>query len=861
MRYALPFFAVLAAVPLVFYAGEAPAQECPANVPHIDGVWTTLPYPAPINPLSTTLLHTGKVLVVAGSENDASNSPDSQSYRAAVWDPTGTTEDSFAVQNIASDVFCSGTAVLPDGRSLTVGGTSSYGFTGDNRASFFDPATLRFTQAQSMVDGRWYATATALGDGRIMAWSGLDSSGGTNASVEIYDLRDAGAGWTAPILGEPTPQLFPRLSLLPDGTVFYNGQGALSSSDPHSWIFDPVRATWTASAATTTDRTNGSAVLLPLLPPRYTPRVMNFGGGDPATSSTEVIDLSAPSPAWTPGPPMSTGRCHMNAVLLPDGKVLAEGGSVKNEIPDAPGRHADLYDPSSNTFASGGTATYSRLYHSTALLLPDATVASLGSNPGDRGSYQSTIEIYRPAYLYDADDNLVTNRLRITGVSPSGPLGYGSPVFISYWNTSPTMPAPTVASAVLIRPGSTTHASDMEQRLVGLCGASPQPACSTSGGTLSLTMPPNGNLAPPGYYMLFLIDTAGVPSHGQFVQLTPYTSTPPRGAIVAPPSCPITVNAGDSVSFSARPSILTPSSSWVFPGASAQPSILPPSSSWVFPGGSPATSTAQSPGAVTFATPGEYVVSLTEIDGSGNSDPSPPTCPVKVLPTSPDFEIDVSPPAQAIVPGQSATFRVSITALGSFSREVTLSVASESGFPGGIASSGFSPSAITPAGTSILTMSTTTSASPYALSLTVTGTSGSLSHTASTTLVVLIDAPPSLQATAGDGQATLTWPDVPAATGYHVKRSTIRGGPYLSVGCPASSTFTDTGLVVGTTYYYVVSAFFTGGTDDGGESADSPEASVTPGGSTTTTLGVSEASVDFAPRAGWCFIGCGATTM
>src|SRR6187551_3196002 len=134
--------------------------QCPANVPHTNGTWTVLPYLMPINPISANLLPNGKVLIVAGSENDASNNSEgAESYRAAVWNPDGASASSIAVQNLGYDVFCSGTAQLPDGRSLVVGGTSDYSFTGDNRASIFDPATEEFVQSQSMVDGRWYATA------------------------------------------------------------------------------------------------------------------------------------------------------------------------------------------------------------------------------------------------------------------------------------------------------------------------------------------------------------------------------------------------------------------------------------------------------------------------------------------------------------------------------------------------------------------------------------------------------------------------------------------------------------------------------------------------------------------------------
>src|SRR5260221_9358004 len=212
---------------------------------------------------------------------------------------------------------------------------------------------------------------------------------------------------------------------------------------------------------------------------------MNFGGGSPARRSTHIIDLSVATPSYTAGPNMSTGRIQMNAVILPNGKILAEGGSVNNESPDTPGKTADLYDPVGNTMGSAGTAAYSRLYHSTALLLPDATVLSMGSNPGNRGSYEPAIEIYTPSYLYDTNDHLITtNRPQITGLSFSGPIHYGVPFSVSYTSTSP------ISSAVLVRPGSSTHAMDMEQRLIGLCGGASLPFCAPR---QPLKLPPPAN--------------------------------------------------------------------------------------------------------------------------------------------------------------------------------------------------------------------------------------------------------------------------------------------------------------------------------------------------------------------------------
>ncbi len=814
---------IIATLSLLITLDSVPSafsQMCSVNVPHLQGTWRTLPYLMPVNPISATLLQDGKILIVAGSENDASNSWGSASYavetyRNALWDPTGTNGGSISVQNVYYDVFCSGTAHLPDGRVLVVGGTSTYQFAGDNRASIFDPVSSQFAQTQSMANGRWYATVTGLGDGREVTLSGLDSSGKTNNTVEIYNPATPAAGWSSPVTAPFSPPLFPRMFLLPNGKVFFTGQGS-STGIANAWILDPSSVTWTMSASTTMDRQYGSSVLLPLLPPTYTPRVMNFGGGSPATSSTEIIDLSATSPNWTPGPSMSAARIQMNAVILPNGKILAEGGSANNEVPDTPGKTADMYDPVANIMTSAGTASYSRLYHSTAVLLPDATVASLGSNPPPRGGYEPAIEVYTPPYLFDSNDNLVTSRPVITGVSPAV-LGYNQQFSVTYTSVSP------ISSAVLIRPASTTHAFDMDQRLIGLCGTSPQPVC-TGSGTLTLTSPPNGNIAPPGYYMLFVLDNTGVPSVAKFIQLTRYTTTPPAGTITSPTS-DVWVNAGTPVAFSGSSS----SSGSQY--------------SWVFPGGSPATSTSQSPGNITFNTAGVYVTSFTVTDSSGNSDPSPPARTIWAMPTTADYDLTVTPAAVTVTPGQSAMFTVNVQPSNGFNGSVNLSVGSENGFPAGVSSAGFSPATINGSGSATLTINTTTAAVPFALSLTITGTSGSLRHGASTTLLVNMPPPAGLTVTStSSGQVSLSWSAVTSATGYHLKRALVSGGPYIAIACPTSTSYTDTGLTNGTTYYYVISADYIGGPVAGGESTDSNQVSATPGTSPDFTLSASPAT-------------------
>ena len=500
-----PFFRTLTLVAMILSA-LAPGAVGQANV---QGQWNTLLYLMPINPVHAALLHNGKVLIVSGSGNcppTQSGCPSGAPYGpanksgAAIWDPVAGTITQFTLN---WDMFCNGMVVLLDGRAFINGGTLQYDpFHGALGSSVFDPSTNTFTDVQTMAAGRWYPTVTNLGDGRVMAFSGLDQSGGTNSWVEFYS---PGFGWTQPYPAGWTPPLYPRMHLLPNGKVFYSGSGTSSA------LFDPSTQSWTSNVAATkygNVRTYGSSVLLPLTPVNnYDPKVMIMGGGNPATATTEIIDLGVPSPAWQFGPNMSQARIEMNATILPNGKVLAMGGSLNDEDTTNPSLNADLIGPDPNNpgkYISSTMAAnaYARLYHSVALLLPDATVWFAGGNPS-RGSYEQHMEIYKPPYLFNPDGTLAV-RPTITGAP--GSIGYGNPFTVQ------TPDAAAISQVVLVRPGVPTHAFDQDQRLVGL-------SFTAGNGTLTVTAPPNGNIAPPGYYMLFILNTSGVPSVAQMVQL------------------------------------------------------------------------------------------------------------------------------------------------------------------------------------------------------------------------------------------------------------------------------------------------------------------------------------------------------
>ena len=469
--------------------------------PSVHGQWRTLPYLMPINPVHLALTNDGKVLIVAGSGNVAAET----NFRAVVWDPT---DDTFVQHTFAWDMFCNGMSVLPDGRVFINGGNLQYDpFFGEPRNAAYDPASGTFSDLENMADGRWYPTVTTLGNGSVMTFSGLKATGGTNTTVEIYT---PGAGWSPPSAAGWTPPLYPRLHLSTDGRVFYSG------SSRSSRFFTPATRTWSGIVATTNysgSRGYGTSVLLPLTPANgYRPRVMIFGGGNPSTATTEIIDLSAATPQWQFGPSMSQPRIQMNATILPNGKVLVVGGSLNDEDAATASLNADLYDPNTNTFSPAGANVFPRLYHSGSLLLPDGTVMLVGGNP-TRGTYQRNIEIYSPSYLFNPADGTPATRPSAS-VTP-GAFGYGQVFQVQTPDPS------SITSVALVRPGAQTHAFDMEQRLVGL-------SFTVGAGVLNVTAPPHGNIAPPGYYMLFLVNADGVPSVASFVQLSgPADTTPP----------------------------------------------------------------------------------------------------------------------------------------------------------------------------------------------------------------------------------------------------------------------------------------------------------------------------------------------
>jgi Galactose oxidase-like, Early set domain len=659
------------------------------------GQWATMPAFMPINPVHVAMLHNNMVLVVSGSGNVAGNS----NYQAGIFDPaTGLV----TTQPITWDMFCNGMSILPDGRPLIAGGTLQYDpFHGETRTAVYDLATNTFANVQSMAVGRWYPTTTVLGDGRVMAFSGLDVNGSTTRAVEFYT---AGTGWSAPVNAPWTPPLYPRMTLLPNGKVFYSGPGASSA------LFDPSTLTWTQNVAQTKyggSRNYGTTVLLPLTPANnYAPKVMIMGGASPSTASTEIIDLSQPTPAWAYGPSMSQPRIEMNAVTLPSGKVLALGGSLNDEQNSSASLNADLYDPITNTFSSAGANGFPRLYHSVALLLPDATVWVAGGNP-TRGTYQPQMEIYQPAYLFTNDgQGHVIPAARPTITNAPATAAYGSAIAVS------TPDASNISSIALIRAGSPTHAFDMDQRMVGLSFT------DQGNGTLLVNAPVNGNLAPPGYYLLFLVNPAGVPSVASWVQV----QSSDFSVGVAPSSQQVA--QGGSTSFTATVTAQTGFSGTVNLGVSGLPAGVTATFSL------PVLTSGDSTLNVTVGNavaPGSYPFTISASSGTITHS-VPATLQVQA---AGNFTVTVTPGSKKVFQGGHTFLTATVAPQNGFADAVNLSV---TGLPAGVTAS-FSATVLN-SGNSTLNIVVGTSVAPGTYPLVISGTSGSLMHSASATLVV-----------------------------------------------------------------------------------------------------------------------------
>jgi len=397
---------------------------------------------------------------------------------------------------------------------LVAGGTKEYDFGhpffGLRDAFVFDPAAEQWVRVASMSGGRWYPTLVTLGDGRVLAMSGLGEHGEEPfPDLEVYEDP---AGWTTlPAALSARWPLYAHLHLLADGRLFYTGvQFGVNYDDMEPRIIDlAANAIIDIHGLTARDQRNQGASVL--LPPAQEQRVMVIGGGlygddmhhhhatTDATDNVNIVDLAATHPEYQLAAPLHAPRMHVEAVLLPDRTVLVCGGSQMQESRAEATLTAEIYHPSSNVWTLAAKAQIPRLYHSVAILLPDGRVLCAGSNPA-REDEELRLEMYYPAYLFRGPRPLITD-------APAA-AAHGASVSIT------TPQAAEIKWVSLVHPVVMTHCCDSAQRLVDM------PFSLDGANRLTATIPANTNLAPPGWYMLFLTDTNDIASVARWIRLT-----------------------------------------------------------------------------------------------------------------------------------------------------------------------------------------------------------------------------------------------------------------------------------------------------------------------------------------------------
>jgi hypothetical protein len=449
--------------------------------PSVQGRWESV-FKTPAVAVHVHMLLTGKVLLWGDTGE------------AQLW----SSATGFTPVAKPDRIYCGAHAFLPDGRLLVAGGTSP-GTRGLRVVSVFDPASSSWTRTASMAQGRYYATTTTLPNGQILAVSGHDTA---LSVVTIPEVRTS-TGWrrltTAP-LSIPTPY-YPSMFVAPNGKVFLAG-----FQQTTRYLDVTGTGQWTTVANRNfADRRLGSAVM-------YAPgKILYAGGGEPPTASAEVIDLNQASPSWRPVASMAFARRQMNATLLADGTVLITGGTGGPGFNDQAGavHTAELWNPVTEAWKTVAAESKHRTYHGTAVLLPDGRVLSSGSGEGGGISYvnsELSAQIFSPPYLFKSDGSLAT---RPTISSAPSRLSYGQSFTVATPN------AGSVTRGTLIRLSSVTHAFNTSQLIYPLSFT----AAGSSG--LSAVAPASGNLAPPGPYMLFLINNAGVPSVAKMIRVGP----------------------------------------------------------------------------------------------------------------------------------------------------------------------------------------------------------------------------------------------------------------------------------------------------------------------------------------------------
>ncbi|KAI4089908.1 MAG: hypothetical protein LQ344_005098 [Seirophora lacunosa] len=486
------------------------------------GAWA-LTVDMPLVPVSAAIeWASGRLLVWSSFAWNAFGGGSAQGHQTvtAIYDPVAQLVSERTITNTDHDMFCEGLSMDADGRIVAAGGNS------DRGTSIYDSTSDSWSDGGDLKKPRGYQSQATLSDGRIFtigaSWSG-GSSTNNPKDGEVYDT--ATNEWTA-LPGCPVD---PMLTSDPEDVSL----GYIYRGDNHGWLFGwkngsvfqagpAVAMNWYGTSgagsqsaagnrAADKDSMCGNAIMYDAV----AGKILTLGGSPNyvnsySTANAHIITISDPDtvPEVTAINPMAFPRAFHNSLVLPDGKVFITGGQyyAVGFTDQTPQLIPEMWDPATQAFTQMAPISIPRNYHSTGLLLPDATVYNGGGGLCGDGcaTNHPDAQIYSPPYLFNADGSLAA-RPAIDFLS-AGEVAVGGRLSI-------TTSGPAVTAFSMIRLGSTTHTVNTDQRRIAL---TPE---SGDYGSFTVTVPADPGVALPGYWYMFALTEGGVPSVAKFVKV------------------------------------------------------------------------------------------------------------------------------------------------------------------------------------------------------------------------------------------------------------------------------------------------------------------------------------------------------
>ena len=439
----------------------------------------------PLIPLHVVLTPDGRVMSY-GTKGDGTQTG---FFIYNVWDPVANSHLTLP-NGAGTDIFCSSQLLLPGGTGIVINGGDNWTGTattntGNNNSNLFTVADRSLVRGNNMNRARWYSSTTMLLNGELYVQGG---TGGTDrpevrGSNGVYRLLGGADTSTLDFM-------YPRNFIAPDGRVF-----GFDSAGRMYWVNAGGTGSITMAGqfpAATTGSDSTAAMYRP-------GKILQLGGN---SNGAIVIDVNGSTPSVSTTASMLRQRRLATATVMADGRVMVSGGSRDWNALTEVSYEAEIWNPVNGTWTVGASMQRARLYHSVGLLLPDATVLVAGGGaPGPQNNTNG--EIYYPPYLFTSAGTEAERPLISTAPTVVDP---GRTVQVGVSSGRP------VSRVTFVATGSVTHGWNMGQRFVDL-------PFSAAGSTLSVQIPARASDVPPGTWMMFVFDDAGVPSVAKMVRV------------------------------------------------------------------------------------------------------------------------------------------------------------------------------------------------------------------------------------------------------------------------------------------------------------------------------------------------------